>query len=160
MLDIAVWPDEILKKETRVVTSFDEEIEFLIDRMFETMISKNALGLAANQVNLDKRMLVMKTADGYKAMINPTIIELSKEKVKSSEGCLSFPGFVVDVERSKEVTVQYNIVLDHRLKLITETLTGIDSIVAAHEIDHLDGITFLKYTSRFHRSMITNRMSR
>jgi len=150
MLDLAIWPASILSKETERVEVFDSEIKFLSEQMFETMYAHKGIGLAAPQVHLINRMLVMDCGEP-KVMCNPEITGRSETMVKTQEGCLSFPGFLVDVDRCKEILVRYQSVEG---VFIEERFTGLSAICIQHEVDHLDGITFLKYISRAHRRMI------
>ena len=155
MLDLAIWPAPILKKKTELIVVFDNELEFLADQMFETMYAHKGIGLAANQVNLDKRMLVMDVDDNPIVMVNPIILESSKEIEKDLEGCLSFSGFLVEVERSKWIIVKYQNLLG---EIIQKKFENLEARCANHEIEHLNGITFLRYISKQHRELIQNKL--
>ncbi len=163
MFDLAIWPAPILQKKTEPVTVFDEELKFFLEQMFETMRAEKGIGLAAPQVGLDRRMLVMdcKTKmgeDNPKVLVNPVITSKSEKLVKTDEGCLSFPGFLVSVERSESVNFDYQTLDGHWVRNFH--LHGLQSRCIQHEIDHLDGITFLRYISRTHRNMIKNSLER
>jgi peptide deformylase len=159
MLELAVWPAEILKNKASPVdmTNSDvrDEVAFLAQEMFKTMRHHKGIGLAAPQVNLDKRMLVMDCGNNPLVLINPKVEVWTTLKVKYPEGCLSFPGFLVDVERPEMVRVSY---YDLDGKEQDEWFYDLEARCVQHEIDHLDGITFLRYTSRFHRAMIRRKL--
>lgn len=156
MLELAVWPALILKKKTESVVVFDKELEFLAEQMFETMYSLKGIGLAAPQVNLNKRMLVMDIDNNPLVVINPKISDLLGPCIKESEGCLSFPGFLVDVERPSHVFLDYQNFDGTWEKEVN--FTGLESRCVQHEIDHLDGITFLRYISKQHRDLIDKKL--
>ncbi len=139
--NIRLEKDEILKKKSREVEVIDEKIQILIDDMIETMYKFNGVGLSAVQVGILKRIAVIDIDDGtgVKILINPKIIKTKGEQ-EVEEGCLSFPNQYAKVIRPKEVTVE---ALDRDGKKIT--IKGKDLLAQAicHELDHLDGITFI-----------------
>jgi peptide deformylase len=112
--------------------------------MFELMTKKNGIGLAAPQVGLDMRLVIVSTPDiDAVAMVNPEIIGRSGSQL-GAEGCLSFPGTFIEVERSEEVTVSYQ---DFKGKHKTLTAAGLFARCIQHELDHLDGVLFLDFSS-------------
>ncbi len=118
--------------------------------MIAIMKTFRGIGIAANQVGYDKRVIVIKPKNQEPfAMFNPEIVESSKSRV-DEEGCLSFPNLYIPVERPNQVTVKY---LDKEQKECTIILNGYDAKCVQHEIDHLDGITFTKRVSTLKLAM-------
>ena len=132
--------DPCLYKVCRTVEHYDKRLSDLIDDMFETMYQNDGAGLAAPQVGILRRVLVMDPNENEKiALINPEIIEVSG-MAGSLEGCLSFPGKSGYVERPDHVTVKG---FDRNGKAVIYHLTDFAARVVQHEIDHLDGIVYL-----------------
>ena len=138
---IRLEKDEILKKKSREVEVIDEKIQTLIDDMIETMYKHNGVGLAAVQVGILKRVVVIDIDDGtgVKVLINPKITKTKGEQ-EVDEGCLSFPNQYAKVIRPKEVTVE---ALDRDGKKIVIKAKDLLAQAIAHELDHLEGITFV-----------------
>ena len=137
--------DEILYKKCKTVVKFDEKLHILLDDMYETMQSRDGVGLAAPQVGILKRAVVIDIGDGKIELINPEIVEESGEQT-GSEGCLSVPGVFGEVTRPNVVTVKAQ---DRDGKWFT--ITGKELLARAfcHEIEHLDGKLFLDRVIRF-----------
>jgi peptide deformylase len=115
------------------------------NRMTELMKDNYGIGIAANQVGFDRRVIIVKPRDSDPiGMFNPEVID-SDGKFTDTEGCLSFPGLFINVERFENITVKY---LDKNNKTCTITLTGMDAKCVQHEIDHLDGICFISRVSK------------
>ncbi len=137
--------DEILRKVCKEVKVFNDRLGILLDDMYETMLSRDGVGLAAPQVGIIKRVAVIDVGEGKIELINPVIV--SEEGVQNgSEGCLSVPGVFGEVERPQKVTVE---AFDrHGNKF---TVTGEDLLARAlcHEIEHLDGKLFLERVTNF-----------
>ena len=133
--------DEILKKKSREVEIIDEKIQTLIDDMIETMYKYNGVGLAAVQVGVLKRIVVIDIDDGtgVKVLINPKITK-EKGEQEVDEGCLSFPNKYAKLIRPKEVTVE---ALDRSGKKIVIKAKELLAQAISHELDHLEGITFV-----------------
>jgi len=133
--------DEILKKKSREVEVIDDKIQTLIDDMIETMYKYNGVGLAAVQVGILKRVVVIDIEDGEGArvLINPKIISTKGEQ-EVDEGCLSFPNQYAKVIRPKEVTVE---ALDRSGKKRVIKAKDLLAQAICHELDHLEGITFV-----------------
>ena len=137
--------DEILHKKCKVVKKFDNKLGILLDDMYETMQSRDGVGLAAPQVGILKRAVVIDVGDGKIELINPEIVEESGEQT-GSEGCLSVPGVFGEVTRPNVVTVKAQ---DRDGKWFK--ITGKELLARAfcHEIEHLDGKLFLDRVIRF-----------
>ena len=151
LLPITLFGDKILRKKTGKVTKVDNETIELIRDMFATMRNAKGIGLAANQVGVDKQIFVVDISgvEGYeeskpKTIINPKIIERSEKKNKMEEGCLSIPDVRAEVERPEEITITYQ---DVDLKEHTLRTGDILARVMQHEFDHLQGILFIDYLS-------------
>ncbi len=142
--EIVTGDCETLRKNCRVVTSFDERLWQLLDDMKDTMYHADGVGLAAPQVGILKRVVVIDIGEGVIELINPEIVA-QKGKQEGSEGCLSFPGESGIVVRPNKVTVKAQ---DRHGKEIT--LTGKELLARAfcHEIDHLNGIVYKDLVSR------------
>lgn len=134
--------DEILKKTSREVEKVDEKIQILIDDMIETMHKYNGVGLAAVQVGILKRVIVIDLYDdnGPVAMINPVILKAKGAK-EMEEGCLSFPNKFAKVVRPTEVTAEY---IDRNGKKVKVKAKDLFAQAIAHEVDHLNGELFVE----------------
>ena len=133
--------DEILYKKCKAVVKFDEKLHILLDDMYETMQSRDGVGLAAPQVGILKRAVVIDVGDGKIELINPEIVEESGEQT-GSEGCLSVPGVFGEVTRPNVVTVKAQ---DRDGKWFK--ITGKELLARAfcHEIEHLDGKLYTRF---------------
>ena len=153
--EVAIYPDKRLKLISKEVESFDAELHTLLDDMYDTMRSKNGVGLAAIQVGVDVRALIinvpLEVAEGEEdqpkdntlEMINPVIIEKDGSEV-FQEGCLSIPGVYEDVERAKHVKVAY---FDRDGNKQTIEDSDFLAIAIQHEMDHLEGKVFIEKLS-------------
>ena len=130
--------DEILRKKCRPVEEINERIYELLDDMAETMYKANGVGLAAPQVGILKRVVVIDVGDGLIELINPEIISSSGSQV-GQEGCLSIPGYYGEVERPFKVKVK---ALDRNGKEVIYKATDYLTVAMCHELDHLDGILY------------------
>lgn len=139
--NIRLEKDEILKKKSREVDVIDEKIQILIDDMIETMYKNNGVGLSAVQVGILKRIVVIDVEDGEGArvLINPKIVKTKGEQ-EVDEGCLSFPNQYAKVVRPKEVTAE---ALNRDGKKIVIKAKDLLAQAICHELDHLEGITFV-----------------
>jgi peptide deformylase len=157
--EVVIYPDKRLKTVSKEVERFDAELHELLDDMYDTMIARNGVGLAAIQIGVDKRALIInipledkdpehaQPKENTLEMINPVIIE-ADGKEKFQEGCLSVPGFYEDVERHKHVVVEY---YDRHGKKQTIEDDDFLAIAMQHEIDHLDGKVFVERLSYIKR---------
>lgn len=149
--EIVVYPDKRLKQRSKEVEKFDKELHTLLDDMNETMMAKNGVGLAAIQVGVPLRALIINIPDeegnqkqeNLIEVINPKILE-SKGSITYTEGCLSVPEYYDEVERAEWVKVEF---FDrHGNKQIVET-DGLLAVAFQHEMDHLDGHLFIEKLS-------------
>jgi peptide deformylase len=150
VLKIIKYPSDILSQKLQPVENFDSDLKYIVRDMFETMYAYNGIGLAANQVGINKRIVVVDVSSKEErkvlpiALINPQIVNYSKKKQVAEEGCLSFPGFFEKVVRSLSVEVEYYDINGKRQRIIAE---GLLARVLQHEIDHINGIVFVKRMS-------------
>jgi peptide deformylase len=161
LLEIAIYPEEVLKKRAEPVDEVDDGIRQLIDDMAETMYAAPGVGLAANQVRVLKRVIVVdiEHPDGTPnliAMVNPEIVERSGE-IGWEEGCLSFPGINVDVNRSARLKVRAIDRNGEPFELEAEELLA---VAIQHEIDHLDGVTLADKVSFLKRRWIMRELQK
>jgi peptide deformylase len=159
--EILIWPDPILKKQAAPVPQVDESIRALVRDMFETMYAADGVGLAAPQIGVLQRVIVLDTTPRQPdsrplAMINPQLVELEGETTYT-EGCLSIPGEAEDVDRAAIATVRYTDP-DGNEQLVKAA--GLLAIAVQHEIDHLDGTVFVDHISVLKRELIRKRMKR
>ena len=140
ILEIKKYPDPILRKKSQEVEVVTEEIKKLGQDMLETMLANQGIGLAAPQVGVLKRIIVVQTEKGPQIFINPKIIKKSQETIIGEEGCLSFFGLFLKIKRAKEVEVE---ALDENGEKISLKAEGLPARVFQHEIDHLEGILFI-----------------
>lgn len=138
--NIVLEGDEILTKKCREVTSFDNKLHGLLDDMAETMYYARGVGLAAPQVGILKRVVVVDVGDGLMEFVNPVIIEKKGEQ-KSTEACLSFPGKSAVTIRPQSVKVHAQ---DRNGNEFEVSGVNLKAKAFCHEIDHLDGISFLE----------------
>jgi peptide deformylase len=140
-------PDPILyqKLEDLDLTK-DYDLEKIEQAMIEIMQANNGIGISANQVGFDRRVIVVqpKGQEPF-ALFNPKIIGTSEDELADQEGCLSFPNLFLPVNRHSEITIEY---VDKHKKSCIITFTGYDAKCVQHELDHLDGITFTKKVSK------------
>lgn len=136
--NIRTKEDPILYKKCRMVEKFDENLSNLIDDMLETMKHEDGVGLAAPQVGILKRVLVINVGDGDIELINPVIVETKGEQ-REQEGCLSFPGEFGTTLRPMYVAVEGK---NRKGETVKYTGEGLKARAFCHEIDHLDGIVF------------------
>ena len=157
---ILTAPDPRLKKKSLPVASVDADVRQLMDDMLETMYAAPGIGLAAPQVDVLKRVIVLDieredTKTGPLFMANPEIIEASDDDATYEEGCLSVPEHYADVVRPAKVTVRY---LDRDNARQEMTCEGLLATCIQHEIDHLDGILFVDHISSLKRNMILRKL--
>ena len=145
--------EPVLKTKAETVIELTKEIKKLIQDMKETMLENDGVGLAAPQVGVSKRVIIVQTGEGIRGFVNPNIIKQGKEKTFEEEGCLSLPGLRLKIKRSKEVEVETWDENGQEIKIEAE---GIIARTFQHEIDHLDGILFSDRFNKF--SLILQRI--
>lgn len=133
--------DPVLRQKAKLVPQITSVIEKLLDDMAETMYHEDGIGLAANQIGVPKRVIVMDIGEGLIELINPEILSKSGSEV-DNEGCLSLPGIRGEVERAKHVVVRG---LNRQAQEVEYQWSDLLARCAQHEIDHLDGILFTDY---------------
>jgi len=159
--EIIIWPDPILKAVAKPVDSVDDTTRRLLDDMAETMYAADGVGLAAPQVAVGKRCIVIDTSprqEGQKLilLVNPQIVKTEGETTYT-EGCLSIPGEAEEVERATKVWVR---ALDYFGKPFELECEGLLSIAVQHETDHLEGTLFVDHLSSLKRELIRRRMKK
>lgn len=160
-LPILIHPDPRLKKVAAPVVDLSDELRDLADNMLSTMYDAPGIGLAAPQVGVLTRLIVLDCVKGEGetprplAMFNPQVIASSDETNTYDEGCLSIPDIYADVTRPEAVTVRW---IDPKGAEQEETFDGLWATCVQHEIDHLEGKLFIDYLSGLKRQLITRKM--
>lgn len=160
MLEILEFPDPRLRKIAAPVAAVDDALNRLIDDMLETMYQSQGIGLAATQVNVQKRLLVMDLSEQQNdplVFINPEITVLDPEPLGHEEGCLSVPGYYEMVERPRKIRVQ---ALDRDGEHFELEAEGLLAVCIQHEVDHLDGKLFVDYISSLKRQRIKAKLEK
>lgn len=158
LLKIRVIPDPVLRVPAVAVENFDSELSTFVENMWETMYISKGIGLAAPQVGVSTRVVVIDLAEegeGKLVLINPKIISYSG-KIKSEEGCLSIPEFRESIPRLKQIKVTAQNVAGDTFEVEAD---GLLSRCIQHEIDHLDGILFVDHLSRLKREIFRRWLS-
>lgn len=162
ILQILKEPDPILRKKSHSVTSVNKEITKLMNNMLETMYAAPGIGLAAVQVGILKRLVVIdlsKNGEEKKPifLVNPVITWKSDILEKNEEGCLSIPEYFAEIKRSKSCRVKY---LDQNGKEKNIKAEGLLATCIQHEIDHCNGILFIDYLSKLKQSFIIKKLKK
>ena len=159
LLKILIFPDPRLRTVAKTVEVVDDSIKKLTQDMLETMYQGSAIGLAATQVNVHKRVIVLdisESKDEPLILINPEIIKIiDPNKKKFSEGCLSVPGFYEELKRPSSVEISYLDIDGKRNLLLANDLLA---VVIQHEMDHLDGKMMVDFISNIKREMIRKKL--
>jgi len=156
-LDILRYPDPKLQTVAKPVQAVDARIRALVTDMLETMYDANGIGLAATQVNVHERLVVIDVSENRDepiVLINPTITWMCDERVKGEEGCLSVPGIYDGVERATAIKVSAQDADGKTRELEAE---GLFAVCVQHELDHLMGKVFVEYLSPLKRNRIKNK---
>jgi peptide deformylase len=151
--EILVVPDPVLKQVSQPVEKVDDELRALMDDMLETMYAAPGIGLAAIQVGVPKRVIVMDLARPEEEpqpryFVNPEILWRSEETAPYEEGCLSIPEIYDEVERPARVKLKY---LNYQGQEVVEDAEGLFAVCIQHEMDHLEGVLFIDHLSRLKR---------
>lgn len=160
VLDILEFPDPRLRTVAKPVEAVDDDLRALIDNMTETMYEASGIGLAATQVNVHKRLLVLdisENRDQPMVFINPEVTVLDDTLGSYDEGCLSVPGFYEEVNRPQKIRVE---ALGRDGESFSQELDGLAAICLQHEIDHLDGKLFVDYISPLKRNRIRSKLEK
>ena len=158
LLPILCYPDQRLHKVAKPVQAVDDRIRVLIDDMLETMYDASGIGLAATQIDVHERLVVIDTSEERNqplVLINPEITWMGDERVKGEEGCLSVPGIYDGVERATAVKVT---ALDRHGKAQNIEVEGMLAICIQHELDHLKGKVFVEYLSPLKQGRIKTKL--
>lgn len=158
--DILVVPDPILKQISKSVDVVDDALRALMDDMLETMYAAPGIGLAAVQVGVPRRVIVMDLAREDEApapryFVNPEILWASDETVPYEEGCLSVPEIYDQVERPSQVKLRY---LNYQGESVEEDAEGLFAVCIQHEMDHLEGVLFIDHLSRLKREQAVKKV--
>ena len=159
---VLIAPDPCLKVQSAPVPGVDDELRRLMDDMLETMYATNGIGLAAIQIGIPKRVIVMDLAGkdeppAPRHYVNPEIIWRSEDLAVANEGCLSVPDLYDDVERPARIKARF---LDYQGQAQEIEADGLLSTCLQHEMDHLEGILFIDHLSRLKRSMILKKLAK
>ncbi len=161
-LNIVLYPDPVLRKETEPITVFDDSLKKLAEDMAETMYEAPGIGLAAPQVGESVKLIVVDTSKdreqkkSYLVMANPVITSHEGSQV-DEEGCLSVPELTSKVRRYKKITVTYQDLAGKQVELTTEDRFA---VVLQHEIDHINGILFLDHLSSLKRNLYKKKVKK
>ncbi|HEB94021.1 MAG TPA: peptide deformylase [Gammaproteobacteria bacterium] len=159
VLNILHFPDPLLRQKAKPVTTVDAGIRRIVDDMFETMYKAPGIGLAAVQVNILKRIIVIDISEDRNqplCLINPEIIKATGSE-KSEEGCLSVPGIYEQVRRAEHIRVR---ALDREGQAIILETDDLLAVCIQHEIDHLDGKLFVDHLSALKRNRIRKKLEK
>jgi len=159
ILTVLEFPDKRLRTKAKEVAVFNEKITTLVDDMLETMYDFKGVGLAATQINVHQRIIVIDVSEEKDAplcLINPEIIEKQGTE-ESEEGCLSVPGFFENVTRAEKIKIK---ALDKQGEAFELEADELLSVCIQHEIDHLDGKLFVDYISAFKRNRIKAKLEK
>ena len=167
ILPIVEVPDPRLRQISKPVDQVDDDLRRLIDDMFETMYAAPGIGLAAIQVGVPKRVLVIdlqeqEGEDGEpirepRVFINPEIVETSDHDVPYNEGCLSVPEMYAEVDRPDRIRARW---IDRDGSQKDEEISGLLAVCLQHEMDHLNGILFIDHISRLKREMLLKKLAK
>lgn len=165
ILKLYEYPDEVLRQKCERVTKVDSELRKFLDDMLETMYADKGCGLAAPQVGVSKRIIVLDpnpsdvdlSARRPMYLVNPEIIWHSEETVMFKEGCLSLPDQCAEVERFERVRVHYTDYDGNEQEILADDLLA---IILQHEIDHLDGILYIDHLSRLKRTRLLKKLEK
>ena len=162
-MEILLVPNPVLRQKADKLKSISEEDIKIAKNMMETMIKAPGVGLAANQVGILKQIVTINFEDkenNKKAnyiLFNPSIIQYSEEKVIMEEGCLSLPEQYAEVERPKEIILEY---VNENEKIIKKEIDGFEARILQHEIDHLSGKLFVDYLSSLKRNVLIKKVKK
>lgn len=160
--EILTVPDPVLKQKSLPVEQVDDELRALMDDMLETMYAAPGIGLAAIQIGVPKRVIVMDIArpeeePAPRYFVNPEILWKSDDTAPYEEGCLSVPEIYDEVERPARVKLRY---LNYQGETVEEDADGLFAVCIQHEMDHLEGVLFIDYLSRLKREQAVKKVKK
>jgi len=150
--EVITYPHPILRKKSAVVEAINEDLKRLVEDMAETMYASHGIGLAAIQIGIPERVIVVNVGEGLVVLVNPVIDEAHGE-TRMEEGCLCLPGVMVEVTRHETITVSG---LNEAGQELTLHAEGLLARALQHEIDHLDGTLIVDKVSRLKRELLTS----
>ena len=162
-MEILLVPHPILRQKAKKLKSISREDIKIANHMMEAMLKAPGVGLAANQVGILKQIVTINFEDKENnkkinyILFNPSIIQYSKDTSLMEEGCLSLPDQYADVERPKEIILEY---MDEKEKVIRKQIDGYEARILQHEIDHLSGKLFVDYLSSLKRNMLIKKVKK
>jgi len=154
-MKIVTYPDPILRQKAEPIKEVNDEVRKLIDDMAEVMYQDDGVGLASPQIGVSKRIIVLDAGEGFSAMINPEIIELSKEEESMEEGCLSLPDIRLQVKRPTKIVIRG---LNEKGEPVEFEKDGLMARVYQHETDHLNGILIIDHASTVQRQLLRSKI--
>jgi peptide deformylase len=167
ILPIVEVPDPRLRQISRPVEQVDDEVRALVADMFETMYDAPGIGLAAIQVGVAKRILVIDLQEPReeggdpvkdpRVFINPEIVTVSDQEIPYNEGCLSIPDQYAEVDRPDRIRARW---MDEQGKQHDEEIDGLLAVCLQHEMDHLNGVLFIDHLSRLKREMVLKKLAK
>ena len=153
---IITYPDPALRKKSEPVEKVDKEIKQLIEDMAETMYASRGIGLAAIQIGVLKRVILVNVGEGLVLLVNPEILE-DEGETQMEEGCLCLPGVMLEVKRSEKVKVKG---LNRKGEEIIIHAEGLLARALQHEIDHLKGVLIIDKISKIKRELVTSKLKK
>ncbi|MBW2221668.1 MAG: peptide deformylase [Deltaproteobacteria bacterium] len=154
--EIITYPDPVLRKKSEPVEKVDKEIKQLIEDMTETMYASRGIGLAAIQIGVLKRVILVNVGEGLVLLVNPEILE-DEGETQMEEGCLCLPGVMLEVKRSEKVKVKG---LNRKGEEIIIHAEGLLARALQHEIDHLKGVLIIDKISKIKRELVTSKLKK
>jgi peptide deformylase len=160
--EILTVPNPVLKQVSQPVAAVDDDLRALMDDMLETMYAAPGIGLAAVQIGVPKRVIVMDLAregedKAPRYFVNPEILWASDETAPYEEGCLSVPEYFDEVERPAKVRLRY---LNYQGETVEEDAEGLFAVCIQHEMDHLEGVLFIDHLSRLKREQAVKKVKK
>lgn len=154
--EIVTYPDPILRKKSEPVEKVDKDIQQLIEDMAETMYASRGIGLAAIQIGVLKRVILVNVGEGLVVLLNPEILE-DEGETRMEEGCLCLPGVMVEVKRSEKIKVKG---LNGKGENVVIHADGLLARALQHEIDHLEGVLIIDKISKIKRELVTSKLKK
>jgi len=156
-MDIRTYGDPVLRQQAAPVEDIDDDVRALCERMVEAMLRANGVGLAAPQIGVSRRVIVLDVDGAFHVLINPELIETSEETEPVIEGCLSVPGVDAPVERAIHAVIEGTNLEGERIRIEGE---GLLARAMQHEIDHLNGMLFVDHLGTARRQRLLKEYSR